>query len=123
MRQITVIADGRSIPRGRILSGNGERIWETKVRESKHLFKRMDSWTISESILAQLRDLEIGRIRFVVTDKGGESYEVSLSEFLERAEPLDQSEWARKTEAQYALPRRFWQRRESAQKQLALPLA
>ncbi len=120
MRQITVIVGGWSIPRGRIVVEDGVCIWETRVRESRHLYRALDAWTVSESILAQLRDLGVDRIRYVVTDRDGESYEVPLSEFLERAEPLDQSGWAKRTEEQWALPRRFWQRWESTVRQLAL---
>lgn len=123
--QVTVLSpQGRRIPRGQIVVEDGGRIWETRVRESRHLYRARDAWTISETILAQLRDLGVGRIRFVVVDRGGEICEVSLSEFLKLAEPLDQSGWKRKTEKQLALPRRFWDRRESAQaqRQLALQL-
>ncbi len=92
------------------------------MRESKHLYRRMDAWTLSATILTQLQDLEVERIRLIVADQGGEIYQVSLAAFLNRAEPLDQSEWCQRTEEQYALPRRFWERRENAHKQLALQL-
>jgi hypothetical protein len=122
MREITVLrADGQVIPRGRIVvDRDGLRTWECRVRESKHLYKRLDAWTVSKVILKQLQDLGVERIRFIVLDQGGEIYEVSLAEFLELAEPLDQSGWKQETEPQYGLARRHWQKRESAVRQLAL---
>lgn len=123
MRAVTVFANGRYIPRGKVvIDPDDVRTWECRVREFKHLYRRFDAWTVSEEILRQLRDLGIRRIRYVVVDRGGESYEVELSEFLKRAKPLDQSGWTKRTEEQWALPRRYWEKRESARKQLALQL-
>lgn len=88
--------------------------------ERKHLYRHLDAWTVSETILKQLQDLEVTRIRLVVTDQAGEIYEVALDKFVELAEPLDQSGWRQQTEAQYALARRRWERRGNPAKQLAL---
>lgn len=123
MRQVTVVSpDGREIPRGKLLVEDGVRIWETKVRESRHLFRALDAWTVSGTILRQLQDLSVDRIRFVAVDTG-EIYEVGLSEFIQRAEPLDQSGWSTRTETQYALTRKHWELKQgSAQKQLQLAL-
>jgi len=123
MRQITVFPDGKRIPRGKIVVDDDDvRTWETRVRESKHLFRALDAWTVSETVLRQLVELRVGRIRYVVADRDGEIYEVDLDKFRALAQELDQSGWKAATEVQYALPRRLWKRRESAHKQLALQI-
>jgi hypothetical protein len=125
VRQVKIISpQGRRVPRGRIVVEEGERIWECRVWESRHLYHALDAWTISETILTQLQALGVDRIRFVVVDQDRESYEITLEEFLARAAPLDQSGWTKRTEEQYALSRRlwFWKKRESAARQLQLEL-
>ena len=112
MREVTVFVNGRTIPRGKVIvDPDGVRTWECRVRESRHLYRNLDAWTISEAILAQLRELGIGRIRFIEIDQGGEIYEIPVDEFVERAILLDQEGWRAKTEPQWAVPRRFWRKR------------
>ncbi len=125
MRQVTVVGpEGRTILRGKIVVEDGVRIWETKVRESRHLFRALDAWTLSETILRQLQDLEVERIRLIVADRDGEIYEVSVADFLKQAELLDQSTWSNRTEEQYALPRKHWElKRGSTHRPLQLALA
>jgi len=99
MRMITVFADGKRMPRGRVIvDPDGVKTWETRVRESKHLYRALDAWTISETILGQLEDLHVGRIRFVVADRNNEIYEVSLDKFRSLAQELDQTGWRSATE-------------------------
>lgn len=128
--QVTVPGpQGRRIKRGQIKVENGVRIWETRVQayrrdgRPKHLFAAQDAWTLSSTILGQLQELGVDRVRFVATDLS-ETYQISLSEFFRLAEPLDQSKWSGRTEKQYALPRKYWEKtRESAnRRQLALQL-
>ncbi len=123
MREVTVFVNGRRIPRGRIVvDPDGSRTWECRVRERKHLYRAFDAWTISETVLKQLNDLNIGRIRLIVVDRDGEIYEVDLETFKSLAEELDQSGWKLATERQYALPRRLWRKRGAVGRQLALQL-
>lgn len=120
METVVVLRDGRRIPRGKIVEdADGKLTWETQVRESKHLFRSLDAWTLSEEVLKQLRELNIERIRFKVIDQNGVIYEVDLSDFVRNASELDQRGWKSATERQYALPRRFW-RRSGRAEQLAL---
>jgi len=136
MRQITVLRDGRALPCGKILiDPDGVKVWERKVSERRHLFRYgrawdgtevKDAWTIGEELLGQLREIGVGRIRYLPTQRGrcgAEVYEVEMAEFLKQARELDQSEWTCKTEPQWALPRRFWEKRGSEAKQLQLELA
>jgi len=52
MESVVVLRDGRRIPRGRLVEDdNGQLTWEAWVRESKHLFRRLDAWTLSETVL------------------------------------------------------------------------
>lgn len=121
--------DGRKVKRGKIKDESERRVWETRVRaykedgSPKHLFAARDAWTLSSTILRQLQALAVDEVRFVATDLG-ETYEVQLREFINRADPLPQKGWGKQTEKQFALARRFWVKtRESEQpKQLALAL-
>lgn len=128
--RVTVITPrGHRIKRGKIIDEEGIRVWETRVQayradgRPKHLFVSRDAWTLSSTILGQLQELGVDRVRFVATDLS-ETYQISLSEFFRLAEPLDQSKWSGRTEKQYALPRKYWEKtRESAnRRQLALQL-
>jgi hypothetical protein len=126
MRQITVVGPaGQAITRGKIVVENGVHIWEAQVEERRHLFRRLNSWTVSADVLRQLKTLGVDLIRYVVADRAWEIYEVEVDKFVALAEELDQTGWKPSTERQYALPRRFWERRESAHanQQLALALA
>jgi len=120
MDSVVVLRDGRRIPRGKIVEdADGALIWETRVRESRHLFRRLDAWTLSETVLNQLIARGVERIRLRVKETG-EIYEVDLLRFATEAEELDQSGWRSATERQYALPRHKWERKESGVKQLSL---
>ena len=120
MESVVVLRDGRRIPRGRLVEDdNGQLTWEAWVRESKHLFRRLDAWTLSETVLQQLIARGVERIRLRVRETG-EIYEVDLIRFATEAEELAQSGWKSATERQYALPRHKWERKESGVKQLSL---
>ncbi|GEM_PF-2404791 len=129
MREVTVLKDGKRLPCGRLLYEDGVLSWERRV-SARHLFRRgrawdgsevRDAWTIGEQLLAQLRELGVRRIRYVTRD---EIYEIEVDDFLRQARELDQSEWAHTTEPQWALPRKFWEKRtrEGAHRQLQLQL-
>lgn len=121
--EVTISANGKRIPRGKIVvDPDGVKTWETHVTESRHLFKAKDAWTVSETILTQLQELGVGRIRYIITDSNDEVYEVDMLKFMTLAAVLDQDGWKATTEEQYALPRRLWRKRGSRLEQLALPL-
>lgn len=120
MDSVVILRDGRRIPRGRIIEDpDGTLTWETHVRESKHLFRRLDAWTLSDTVLKQLIARGVERIRLRVRETG-EIYEVDLTKFAMEAEELDQTGWRSATERQYALPRHKWERKGIGAKQLSL---
>ena len=120
MDSVVILRDGRRIPRGRIVEdADGKLTWQTQVSESKHLFRRLDAWTLSDTILQQLIARGVERIRLKVRETG-EIYECDLMFFATEAEELDQAGWRSATERQYALPRHKWERKGSGVKQLSL---
>jgi len=120
MESVLILRDGRRIPRGKIVEdADGKLTWETQVRESRHLFRKLDAWTLSDTILKQLIAKGVERIRLRVRETG-EIYECDLMFFAREAEELDQTGWKEATERQYALPRHKWERKESGVKQLSL---
>jgi len=128
MREVTVLKGGRTVPCGKLIHEDSVLVWERRVSKTRHLFRVgrardgsevRDAWTLGAMLLAQLRALGVERIRYIC---GPDIYEISMRDFLQRAKELDQSDWQHTTEAQWALPRKLWEKRESAQKQLALQI-
>ena len=128
-REVTVLKGGRTVPCGKLVYEDGVLVWERKVTERRHLFRWgrawdgsevRDAWTLGEQLLGQLRELGVGRIRYVTRD---EIYEVGVDDFLRQARELDQSDWTSGTEPQWALPRRLWEKRtREGARQLALSI-
>lgn len=108
MREVTILVDGKRIPRGKIIvDEDGRHTWVCRVDEERHLFRKLDAWTLSETILGQLiaRDVDVVRLE---ERRTGAVYEVPLRTFLAEAVELEQRGWRAATEKQYALPRARW---------------
>ena len=73
-----------------------------EVRTSRHLYRKLDAWTINAEAWARFKELGAHTIRIIDTE-AGMVYDMSAKEFDTAKLPINHG-W----DEQWAVPRRYW---------------